>query len=592
MTVVIDVFDDTRILIHSDQPFRDKELISNLPGASYDLKEHRWLAPLSWASCRALRGIFDDRLEVGEKLTQWSWDEYTRRIKPAMELRQAWDAEGAADLYPFQRAGVLFLAYARRALLCDEMGTGKTIQAIRTLAELTVKGENVFPAIVVAPNNMLITWRKEFEKWWPGIKVNVVKGSANKRREILKDPAHVYVINWEGVRTHSRLSGYGSIKLKRCLTCDPTLPDVPANSPSRCEWCKKELNKIPWRTVIADEVHRMKDPNAKQTRAVWSLRTKATEFVYGLSGTAVANAPHDLWAGLHLISKEEWPVKSKYVGRYCLTSFNPYGPMRVIGLKEETKQEFFDIVDPRMRRMPKEAVLPFLPKKTYQERYVEMSQKQKRAYDQMEDGLVAQLDSGLMVAANPLVQLTRLTQFASAYAELNEQGETKLQMPSNKVDALVEILEELDEDPVVVFAQSKQLIDLASHKLTALDVQHGLIVGGQTPDEREWQKTEFMEGRTRAILCTIAAGGVGITLTRAGTAVFLQRSWSMVDNSQAEDRVHRIGAEIHDKVNIIDILSSDTLEERQRVVLDGKLDRLEEVMRDRDTLMRVLGAKA
>ena len=265
--------------------------------------------------------------------------------------------------------------------------------------------------------------------------------------------------------------------------------------------------------------------------------------------------------------------------------------MTIIGLKPETKDEFFLSVDPRMRRMPKEAVLPFLPKKTYTTRYVEMSQKQERAYRQMENDLIALLDDSVTVAVNPLTQLTRLTQFASAFAEMNENGEVKLTAPSNKIDALVEILEELDGEPAVVFAQSRQLIELAAKKLDDLKISYGMIVGGQTPDERELAKNEFQAGRRRVILCTIAAGGIGITLTRSATAIFLQRSWSMVDNSQAEDRVHRIGSEIHDKITIVDVVSVGTVEERQRVVLGNKLERLEEVMRDRETLRRVLGQK-
>lgn len=589
--VLVEVYDDRRILITSGDPFRDKELIKMLPGARYDVHEHRWFAPLTWPTCLQLRGVFGDRLQIGPGLVEWSNSEWNNRVQPAMELRAAWDTEGAPDLYPFQRAGVQFLAYARRALLCDEMGTGKTIQTIRTLAEFVRRGENPFPAIVVAPNNMTLTWRKEFEKWYPGVKVNVVKGSAAKRREILADPAHVYVINWEGLRAHTRLAPYGQIRLKRCTNCDPTLADVPSNSPGRCEHCPKELNTRTWVTVIADEAHRMKNPQAKQTRACWSLRTADTQFVYGLTGTAIANAPHDLWPALHLLSKEEWPSRVKYIDRYCLQSWNPFGPMTVIGIEPTTKDEFFRAVDPRMRRMPKEAVLPFLPKKTYTERYVEMSVKQARVYKQMENELIALLDEGVTVSVNALTQLTRLSQFASAYAELNEQGEVRLASPSNKVDALVEILDELGNESVVVFAQSRQLIDLAAKKLADLGVSYGMIVGGQTPDEREWHKNQFQEGNVRVILCTIAAGGIGITLTRAGTAVFLQRSWSMVDNSQAEDRVHRIGSEIHDKIQIIDVISTGTVEERQRVVLGNKLDRLEEIMRDKDTLRRVLGDK-
>lgn len=589
--VKVDVYDDTRILITSNNAFRDKELIKMLPGAKYDIHEHRWFAPLTWTVCLQLRGIFGDRLQIGDDLIKWAQAERANRVDPAIELRHAWDATGDEDLYPFQRAGVEFLTYAGRALLCDEMGTGKTVQTIRTMMNIVRQGGNPFPAVVVAPNNMTLTWKAEFEKWFPGVEARVIKGSAAKRREIIKDPAHVYIINFEGLRSHTKLQAYPGVRLKRCIRCDGTLADVPTNAPGRCEHCPKELNERGWKTVIVDEAHRMKNPKAKQTMACWALRSKETEYVYCLTGTAIANAPHDLWPALHMISREEWPSRTKYIDRYCLTTFNPFGGMNIIGIRPDTKDEFFMAVDPRMRRMPKEAVLPFLPKKTYSTRYVEMSQKQQRAYKAMEENLISLLDDGVTVAVNPLTQLTRMTQFASAYAEIDENGEVKLTAPSNKVDALVEILEEMGDEPAVVFAQSRQLIELAAKKLEDLKIDFGLIVGGQTPDERQWNKDQFQNGHTRVILCTIAAGGIGITLTRSATAIFLQRSWSMVDNSQAEDRVHRIGSEIHDKVNIIDVVSVGTVEERQRVVLGNKLERLEEVMRDRDTLRRVLGAK-
>lgn len=588
--LTLDVYDADRVVITSDNPFRDKELIKTLPGASYNIHEHRWFAPLTWATCVTMRGIFGERLIVGDKLQEWAWAEHENRIGPAMQLRQAWDAEGDHDLYPFQRAGVQFLAYAKRALLCDEMGTGKTIQTIRTLTELHRRGKDVFPAIVVAPNNMTMTWKSEIEKWWPGIEAKVIKGSAAARRKIMAEPAHVYIINFEGLRSHTRLAPYGSIRLKRCIKCDGTLPDIPTNGQTRCEHCKKELNERVWKTVIVDEAHRMKDPRAKQTRACWALRTPETENVFCLTGTAIANAPHDLWPSLHLISKEEHPSRNKYIDRYCLTTFNPFGGMNIIGIRDDTKEEFFKIIDPTMRRMPKEAVLPFLPKKTYTTRTVDMTAAQKKAYDQMEKSQIALFDGGVTVAANPLTQLTRMSQFASAHAEVVD-GEVKLSMPSNKIEALVDILEEMGDEPAVVFAQSRQLIELARVKLEQLKISHTMIVGGQTPDEREASKNDFQNGKVRVILCTIAAGGIGITLTRSGTAIFLQRSWSMVDNSQAEDRVHRIGSEIHDKIQIIDIVSAGTVEERQRVVLGNKLDRLEEIMRDRETLLKVLGAK-
>ena len=587
--IKVDIFDKKRISIDSTNVFRDRELILTLPGARYDTKNHRFLAPLTWATCVAVRGIFGERLQIGESLASWAWDERNTRIDPAIKLRQAWDAEGDDDLYPFQRAGVQFLKYAKRALLCDEMGTGKTVQTIRTLKSLHDDGEDPFPALVVAPNNMTLTWKKEIEKWWPGRTAVVIKGSAAKRKQQIAEKADFHIINWESVRIHSKLESYGSNRLKRCIVCDPTLADTPTNKQSRCEWCKKELNQKEWKTIIVDEAHRMKNPNAKQTQAVWALQNSETKYVYALTGTPIANAPHDFWPSLKMVAPDEWPSRSRYMDRYCLLSYNIFGGMNVVGLREETKAELFSIVDPRMRRMPKEAVLPFLPKKTYTERYVDMTTKQKKAYDQMADQLISVLGDAVAVAVNPLTQMTRMMQFASAFAEIDPTtGEVRLSDPSNKVDALVDLLDEMGEEPAVVFAQSRQLIELAAKRLDKEKISYTMIVGGQSADEREASKTSFQDGKVRVILCTIAAGGIGITLTRAGTAIFLQRSWSMVDNAQAEDRVHRIGSEIHDKINIVDILSIGTLEERQRLVLSTKEERLEEVLRDRDTLARLL----
>lgn len=577
-----------RITIHSDVPVRDRDRIKLVPGARYDQKLDQWWAPLTWASCVTLRGVFSDEIVIKESLFEWATKEREQRIDPAMAMRASMEADGDEDLYPFQRACVKFLAYARRALLCDPMGSGKTPSVIRTLAEISRRGENPFPAIVVCPNNMVYTWKKEIEKFWPGVDAAVVKGTQKAKLEAIQGNHHVTIINFESLRTFSRLAPYGSIKLKRCIVCDPTLPDVASNKQSRCEWCKKPLNLKPWKTVIVDEAHRMKSPSAKQTRACWALRTDATEFVYGLTGTAIADSPDDMWPTLHLISEDEHPSRQRYIDRYCLLSWNPFGTTQVVGLRPEVKNEFFQIVDPRMRRMPKEAILPFLPDKTYSERIVEMAPKQAKAYEQMSEKMLAQIDGAVVAAFNPLVKLTRLTQFASAYAEVDpESGDVRLTNPSNKVDALVEILEEMGDKPAVVFAQSRQLIELATAKLESLKISHAMIVGGQTAEQREINKESFQNGNVRVILCTIAAGGIGITLTRADTAIFLQRSWSMIDNSQAEDRVHRIGSEIHDKVEIIDIISAGTIEIAQRQVLAGKEERLQEVMRDEETLRKL-----
>lgn len=591
MTISLELYDDTKVVINSDFPMRDRELLKALPGSKYSTREHKWLAPLTWATCVAMRGMFGENLEVGPGLAAWATEESARRIEPSLSLRTSWDDPTLEDvfpqLYPFQRAGVSFLSFAEQALLTDEMGTGKTPQTIFTTMNNLRLGKDPFPALIVAPNNMVLTWKKEIERFWPGAKVNVIKGHAGHRREKIKEEAHFYVINFEGVRAHSKLAPYGSIRLKRCYQCDPSMPNDAAHQPSRCEIHPKELNQRVWRTLVVDEAHRMKDPGTKQSRAIKALRSKETRFIYGLTGTPLGDAPVDLWPMLNLISPQEFPSRRAFIDRYCLVGYSMFGGMDVIGLNPNTKDEFFRIVEPRFRRMPKAAVLPFLPDKVRTTRYVEMHPKQKKAYDQMDKNQIAVLTNedgtaGVAVGANPLTELTRLTQFASAYAEKTEEGHVRLSKPSCKIDALLEILEDTGDEPAVVFAQSRQLIELACKELEARKIPFSKIVGGQNAWEREQAKDDFQEGKVRVILCTIAAGGIGITLTRSNRAIFLQRSWSMIENKQAEDRVHRIGSEIHDSIEIIDIVAVGTIEGSQVRALSSKEDRLQEFVRDAD----------
>jgi SNF2 family DNA or RNA helicase len=124
--------------------------------------------------------------------------------------------------------------------------------------------------------------------------------------------------------------------------------------------------------------------------------------------------------------------------------------------------------------------------------------------------------------------------------------------------------------------------------MTKKGIQHGLITGAQDEDERQRAIDDFQSGRTKWILFTAQAGGVGVTLTAARRLVMLQRPWSLVDYKQAMDRVHRIGSEIHDSVIITDYVTEGTIEERVIQVLDRKSDSFEEVVRDREQLLRAL----
>jgi len=573
--------------------WRYKELCKSIPGATWVSAENVWRVPLAWSSCLALRSVFKKELVIGPGLAAWAANENATRIAPANALRDldTYD-DGDTDLFPFQRAGVAFLSTARRALLADEPGLGKTAQAIRALKNLS-KTEEVFPALIVCPNTLKKNWQREFRMWWPEVRVQVIKGSAGVRRKQLEaEDVDVYVMNWESLRGHSRLAPYGSIALKRCVDAGGLDDNVTVN---QCEVTPRELNKIDFKAVVADEIHRSKDPKSKQTRALWAASGDA-DIRFALTGTPIANNVLDLWPILHWLAPTEWPSKTRWIDRMVDTMMNAFGGMIVIGVKPHMTEEFNAALNPRMRRMLKARVLPWLPPVVRERRDVEMSTKQAKAYKQMRELMIAELEGGSAVLApSPLVQTTRLLQFASSFATMTVDettGETRVRLigPSCKVDALMDDISSGDfgDDSVAVCAVSRQLIDLLSIEMTNAKIPHGLITGAQDEDERQKAVDVFQSGRIKWILFTAQAGGVGITLTAARRLVMLQRPWSFVDHKQAMDRVHRIGSEIHDSVHIIDYVTEGSIEEHVIDVLDQKADSFEQIVHDKAQLLKIL----
>jgi SNF2 family DNA or RNA helicase len=124
--------------------------------------------------------------------------------------------------------------------------------------------------------------------------------------------------------------------------------------------------------------------------------------------------------------------------------------------------------------------------------------------------------------------------------------------------------------------------------MTKAKIPHGLITGDQDEDQRQQAIDDFQSEKIKWILFTAQAGGVGVTLTAARRLVMLQRPWSLVDYKQALDRVHRIGSEIHDSIVITDYVTDGTIEERVIQVLETKADNFEQIVRDRNQLIKLL----
>jgi SNF2 family DNA or RNA helicase len=238
----------------------------------------------------------------------------------------------------------------------------------------------------------------------------------------------------------------------------------------------------------------------------------------------------------------------------------------------------------------------FLPPVIHEERFVEMSAKQKKAYKDMKKHMMAEVEGGFALATSSLVQMGRLVQFAVAYAEVaydEKTGEEYIKMsePSSTLDAMMDDITSGDfgEDSVAISAGgpgSRQILELLSARLTKAGLRHGMITGGLSADVRQKSIDEFQSGEIKYILYTVQAGGVGVTLTRARRLLRIMRPFSFIDDPQSNDRVHRIGSEIHDNIIITDYVVADSVQQRVQEILGDKAEQAEEIVRDKEKLLK------
>lgn len=584
--------------------WRWKDELAAIPGAKWRNSIGAWTIPLTWSSCLALRTTVGGDLRLGPDLVEWASTLRKEKIDRCLDLRDRLDWEGDPGLYGWQRSGIEFIKTGRQVLVADAMGAGKTATTIRGIAALSESGEQVFPIFVVCPNSVKTSWKREFEQWWPGVKVNVIKGTAVQRRKQLEDKAHVYVMNFESVKGHSSLAPYGSIALTRCAEHGGEDPKISA---SRCQVHEKELNRIDFQTVIVDEAHRIAVGKSAQTRAIKKAAGDAP-FRVALTGTPIRNDVTDTWSIFNFLAPEEFPSKTKWIGRYIDYMLNGWGAMVVSGIKPLLKAEFEAATDWRIRRMQEDVVLAHLPPIIYEKREVELSAKQKKAYKELRDG-----DSGAELVSedgqvthmspdSPMTKATRLVQLASAYGEvevtefIDEHGfpkikqHLKLSDPSSKLDAFMGDVEEGDfgDYQVAVMTVSRQLLEMLSARLEKKKIKHGIISGAVDEQGRQQAIDDFQSGRTKFILFTAAAGGTGVTLTAARHLVRLQLPFSLVDFEQSLRRVRRIGSERHENIKVVDYVVTGTLDERAFEILQGKQQNFEEFVRDKEQLERLL----
>lgn len=566
--------EETRINIVS--PYRCRELVKELPGARWNVKEKVWTVSKSWPACLALRAEFGEGLTIGPKLAQWARE--AGKLKK--ELASLYGATRKDDLevpdlpffdrlMPHQKVDAWAIAHAKRYNLFNQPGVGKSLAALAGVSWAQHLGQDVFPALLVAPKSMLTTWaRDEVPRVFPEASISVVDGTAANVRKALEPGFDIYIIGWSLLAKYTRLGAYGS---------------MPLTDEQKVE---KQLNTLGFKTIICDECHRVSNPTTLQSRAAHYV-SSSCDMAIGLTGTPVQENVEDLYSILHTVVPNDYPTKTTYF-RWVEFDWGAYGGKEIVGIKESRKDEWEANFHAVSRRMTTDMVLDFLPPVLEETRWVTLPSKMRKAYDSMQKTLVAELENSTLSAENQLVRTGRLIQLANAFGEVDDEGQFHMTGPSPKIDSFIsDYLDgDYDGEQIIVFSDSRQLADLLLVELTKKKIKHVAITGGVTGEDRQKAMDAFQKDGVPVCVLT-RAGGEGITLTAASTMVRLVRPWSYTVYQQVNARCRRVGSEKHDSIRYVDYLSESTMELGQLLRLNAKKESATEVLGD-DELLRML----
>lgn len=439
------------------------------------------------------------------------------------------------QLFPFQKYAVDKLEKIKSVLIGDDMGLGKTHEAIALdLVRRAQFPDYKMKTLIICPLAMVSTWTRTWFQWAPDLNILPInnKDRSHFLSELDQDNYDVFIMHW------------------------PALRLMP------------ELENVKWFHVIADEAHALQNRKSKQTLA---LKRIPAGYKSALTGTPAFDKPDDLWSILNWLYPRYWSSYWNYYNDHIVfDNFNGYKTIIGVNNPEKLQAE----MEPFYVRRRKQDVLTDLPEKYYSERRVDLHPQQARAYKSMKDDMLAWIgehEHEAVMAPVVIAQLTRLQQFACAFAEFDEVKQKMiLAEPSSKIDETMDIIEELLRagQQVVVFSQFAQVIKLLATRLDKKGITCGRFIGETPADERSRIVSGFQDGKVQVFAGTISAGGVGITLTAASTVIFIDRSWSNALNLQAEDRLHRIGQK--SAVHVIDIIANDTIDAKRIKVIQQK----------------------
>ena len=458
------------------------------------------------------------------------------RALPGSDLR--------ATLRPYQETGVRWLSFLSRlglgSCLADDMGLGKTIQVIALL--LLMKRERktgrlvAAPAILVLPASLLANWKSEMERFAPTLVFRFAHPSLEKPETLKKAETspRAFLDGADAI-----LTTYGMV--------------------SRMEW----LTAVEWSMAVLDEAQAIKNPAARQTRAVKRLKAGARIV---LTGTPVENRLTDLWSIFDFLCPGllgSAKTFGGFVKRLENRESEQYAPLR-------------KLVGPYILRRLKtdKSVIADLPDKTEVQAFCRLTKKQAVLYEQSVKELaraLADADEGIRRRGVILAFILRFKQICNHPAQWLASGGYAPE-ESGKFIRLREICEEIAarQEKALIFSQFREMTEPLAGFLKTAFGRPGLVLHGQVAvGKRKALVDDFQrEQGPPFFVLSLKAGGTGLNLTAASHVIHFDRWWNPAVENQATDRAFRIGQKKN--VMVHKFICQSTIEEKIDALIRDK----------------------
>jgi SNF2 family DNA or RNA helicase len=527
---------------------------------------------------RLLAGVPADLTETpsGQEDRQWSFvhagqwlGDVLAKMRSPESLQPAaghhapmFDETLKATLRPYQATGVNWLRFLSGlglgACLADDMGLGKTIQILALFlalkgdalvvppghhvpmvggksAKLPPKGGTTSASLLVLPASLLGNWKAEMARFAPTLRAGFLHPAETSKDEL------------------DRFAADPDRALK---TLDVVVTSY--GMLLRQEW----LLKIGWRLVVLDEAQAIKNPAARQTKAVKRLRADAR---IALTGTPVENRLSDLWSLFDFICPGllGTPAKFKeFTKSLGDRSEDRYAPLR-------------RLVQPYILRRLKtdRRIIDDLPEKVEIRAFCGLSKRQAAAYARLVHDLSETLKNveGIKRRGLVLAYLMRFKQLCNHPSQLRGDGRYVAE-DSGKFTRLAEICEEIAsrQERALVFTQFREMTDPLAGFLATVFGRAGLVLhGGTAVKQRKAIVDQFQnDDGPPFLVLSLKAGGTGLNLTAASHVIHFDRWWNPAVESQATDRAFRIGQRRN--VLVHKFVCRGTIEERIDAMIEEK----------------------